>query len=70
MFQISAKEEDTKAQPPLEKMTAKAEINIMPTGTGNTIESSPKTLGVRKNEIIFYYNYIAKCYFLSDHRKY
>ena len=47
IFQISTKEEDAKIQPPTETMTAHADINIMP--SGNTIESSPKTLGVRMN---------------------
>ena len=45
VLQISAKEEDTKIQPSLETVTAKADINTIP--TGNTVESSSKTLGVR-----------------------
>ena len=52
IFQISTKEEDTKIQPPLETLTANADINIMP--AGNTIESSPKTLGVRMKLSINY----------------
>ena len=46
VLQISAKEEDTKMQPPLETVTAQADIEIMP--SGKTAESSSKTLGVKK----------------------